>query len=346
MDEPPSLDFLLPVAGVQGSSYPVIYFLAASLLLILAFISASKVAFVSISHDEFDGIRKNFTGKANTIPLFERNELLARISLLGIIVRISLVTILVFVFLGEPLELLPASLPGLFGITGMILSAELIPKPYAQRYALPFARLSARLWWKLLVAINPIVKLFSRPIVQSKTLLSQRGNSLDESAVEQDILTGIAAFGKLTVRQVMRSRTEISAVDYSLNFRMLMDVVDKCGFSRIPVYRNTIDTIEGVLYIKDLLPFLDHPGDFQWRSLVRPGFLVPENRKIDSLLKDFQDKRVHMAIVVDEHGKTTGLITLEDLIEEIIGEINDEFDDIDPLSKNRETTGVIVHVQG
>ena len=143
---------------------------------------------------------------------------------------------------------------------------------------------------------------------------------------EKEILLSIANFGKLTVSQVMRTRNEISAVDFSRNFTSLMSYVDTCGFSRIPVFRNTIDTIEGILYIKDLLPFLDHPEDFQWQSLIRPGLFVPESKKIDSLLKDFQEKRVHMAIVVDAHGKTNGLVTLEDLIEEIIGEINDEFD--------------------
>jgi len=127
----------------------------------------------------------------------------------------------------------------------------------------------------------------------------------------------------------MKSRLDITAFDIEVHFHELMDKINKCGFSRIPIFRETIDKIEGILYIKDLLPYLDRNEDFKWQSLLRPGYFVPENKKIDSLLKDFQDKRVHMAIVVDEYGGTSGLITLEDIIEEIVGEIRDEFDDDD-----------------
>lgn len=149
----------------------------------------------------------------------------------------------------------------------------------------------------------------------------------DTTDEEKDILKGIVNFGTLSVKQVMRSRMDITAIDMDMDFHELMDKINKSGYSRIPVYSETIDHIEGILYIKDLLPHIDHDEDFQWQSLVRKGFFIPENKKIDSLLKDFQQRRVHMAIVVDEYGGTSGLVTLEDLIEEIIGEINDEFDD-------------------
>ncbi len=128
----------------------------------------------------------------------------------------------------------------------------------------------------------------------------------------------------------MKSRLDITAFDIEDDYHMLMDQINKNGFSRIPVYRDTIDKIEGVLYVKDLLPYIEKEDNFEWQTLLRPGFFVPESKKVDSLLKDFQEKRVHMAIVVDEYGGTSGLITLEDVIEEIVGEINDEFDeDID-----------------
>ena len=148
------------------------------------------------------------------------------------------------------------------------------------------------------------------------------------TAEEKDILKGIVNFGTLTVRQVMKSRTDVSAVDVELNFKEMMEQVNKSGFSRIPVYRESLDTIEGVLYTKDLLPYLDEQEQFKWQKLLRQGFFVPETKRLDSLLKDFQSKRVHMAVVVDEYGGTSGVITLEDLIEEIIGEINDEFDEV------------------
>ena len=151
----------------------------------------------------------------------------------------------------------------------------------------------------------------------------------DTPTEEREILKGIVNFGTLTVRQVMRSRMEITAVDTEMDFHELMDKINKSGYSRIPVFHETIDNIQGILYIKDLLPYIERDENFAWQELIRKSFFVPENKKVDSLLKDFQQKRVHMAIVVDEYGGTSGLVTLEDLIEEIIGEINDEFDDAD-----------------
>jgi gliding motility-associated protein GldE len=127
----------------------------------------------------------------------------------------------------------------------------------------------------------------------------------------------------------MKSRMDITAVDSEIDFHELMDKINKSGYSRIPVYEETVDNILGILYIKDLLPHIEKDEHFDWKSLIRKSFFVPENKKVDSLLKDFQKMRVHMAIVVDEYGGTSGLVTLEDLIEEIIGEINDEFDDTD-----------------
>lgn len=124
---------------------------------------------------------------------------------------------------------------------------------------------------------------------------------------------------------------EITAVDAEIDFHELMDKINKSGYSRIPVFEETIDNILGILYIKDLLPHIDKDETFEWKALIRKSFFVPENKKVDSLLKDFQKMRVHMAIVVDEYGGTSGLVTLEDLIEEIIGEINDEFDDTDTI---------------
>jgi CBS domain containing-hemolysin-like protein len=160
--------------------------------------------------------------------------------------------------------------------------------------------------------------------------LAQQNGAQDS---EKDILKGIATFGTLTVRQVMRPKGEVSAASVKWSFEELIDFINKSGFSRIPVFDQNIDTIVGVLYIKDLLPFLDDPDGFAWQSLLRPGFFVRETRKIDLLLKDFQEKRVHMAIVTGEFGVVAGLITLEDLIEEIIGEINDEFDEVEQFYK-------------
>lgn len=127
---------------------------------------------------------------------------------------------------------------------------------------------------------------------------------------------------------------DITAFDISISFHELLDKINKSGYSRIPIFHETIDRIEGILYIKDLLPYIERDEYFRWQSLLRPGFFVPESKKIDDLLRDFQAKRVHMAIVVDEYGGTSGLITMEDIIEEIVGEINDEFDE-DEIAYNK-----------
>jgi gliding motility-associated protein GldE len=147
------------------------------------------------------------------------------------------------------------------------------------------------------------------------------------STEEKKILKGIVNFGTITVKQIMRSRVDIAAVDVEKNFHEVLEMINTHGFSRMPAYRETIDKIEGILYIKDLLPHLHEPATFAWQKLLRPGFFVPETKKIDTLLKDFQQKRVHLAMVVDEYGGIAGLVTLEDVLEEIIGEINDEFDE-------------------
>jgi gliding motility-associated protein GldE len=160
---------------------------------------------------------------------------------------------------------------------------------------------------------------------QALELTTYNSDTTDE---EKDILKGIVNFGTLTVKRVMKSRLDISAADADMDFHELMENVTKSGFSRIPIYKESIDRVEGILYTKDLLPYLGEAKGFKWQKLLRPCFFVPETKRLDSLLKDFQSKRVHMAIVVDEYGGTAGLVTLEDLIEEIIGEINDEFDEV------------------
>jgi gliding motility-associated protein GldE len=143
---------------------------------------------------------------------------------------------------------------------------------------------------------------------------------------EKEILKGIVNFGTIQVKQIMRSRIDVTAFDVKMDFHQLMDRINKSNFSRIPVYKETIDHVKGILYVKDLLPFIEQGEEFKWQKLIREPYFVPETKKIDDLLKNFQEKHVHMAIAVDEYGGTAGLITLEDIIEEIVGEINDEFD--------------------
>ena len=143
---------------------------------------------------------------------------------------------------------------------------------------------------------------------------------------ERKILQGIVKFSDTEAKEIMKSRIDITAVDISTSYHPLLKIILENGYSRIPAYQDGFDKIAGVLYVKDLLPHLDKPDDFDWQALLRPAFFVPENKKINDLLVEFQKLKIHLAIVVDEYGGTSGIVTLEDIIEEIVGEISDEFD--------------------
>ena len=152
-----------------------------------------------------------------------------------------------------------------------------------------------------------------------------------ETDEDKSILKGIVKFVNLYVREIMTSRVDVVGVDMTLKFRSLIELINKSGYSRIPVYDKHFDNIKGILYIKDLLPHIQKPDTFNWQSLIRPPYYVPETKKIDDLLKEFQTNKIHLAIVVDEYGGTSGIITLEDILEEIIGEITDETDEDETL---------------
>lgn len=148
-----------------------------------------------------------------------------------------------------------------------------------------------------------------------------------ESEEETDLLRGLANFRQTNARKAMQARLQVTAFDIELNFHELMDKINKSGYSRVPVYRDDLDHVEGILNVKDLLPHIHLDEHFNWQKLLRPVYFIPESKRLDDLMKDFQNRRVHMAIVVDEYGGTSGLITLEDIIEEIFGDINDEYDE-------------------
>ena len=350
MDEPPGNTELLNLFSGQNLIYAVSFAFIALLLSISAFISASEVAFFSLRVSDLDKCRQSNDEHEKSITelLTKPRELLATILILTNLVNLGIVTISTFLMwemtgTHNPTEFIVGIVT--FSVTFAItFFGEIIPKVYATKNNLRFARLTVRAWKILIIIFKPISILLLKmsSIVERRfkkkgyqTTVEELNQALEIATVnnntsedEKEILKGIVNFGTLTVKQVMRSRMDISAASIELNFTALMDWVNKSGFSRIPVYRDSADKIEGVLYIKDLLPFMDQDASFEWQKLLRPGFFVPETKKIDSLLKDFQEKRVHMALVVDEYGGTSGLITLEDIIEEIIGDINDEFDEV------------------
>ncbi len=314
-------------------------------------ISGSEVAFFSLSSDEVDTCRDSQSPADRHITelLARPKLLLATILILNNLVNVAIVTLSTYATWqyfgkdadGSVIVILTTS------ITVVILFfGEILPKQYAVHYSLLFAKrtagalhASARFFKPLSLALMSVSSLVEKRLDKKgyQVSVDELNQALeittrnDKTATEEEkgILKGIVNFGTLSVKQVMRSRIDITAIDIEIDFHELMDIVNKTGYSRLPIYRETVDSIEGILYVKDLLPHLDQEDHFAWQDLLHKVFFIPESKKIDSLLKDFQEKRVHLAIVVDEYGGTSGLITLEDIIEEIVGEINDEFDEND-----------------
>jgi gliding motility-associated protein GldE len=223
----------------------------------------------------------------------------------------------------------------------ILLFAEILPKIIATQKPLRFASAMASTILIMLKGFYPLSSLLVRSTnLIDKHMAKKRPNismhdlshaleitsGTGSNEEDKSILKGIVSFGNVYAREIMRSRVDVVAVDIDTPFRELIHVILEAGYSRIPVYRESFDNVEGILYIKDLLPFLEKGPDYRWQDLLRKCFFVPESKKISDLLKEFQEKKIHLAIVVDEYGGTSGIVTLEDILEEIVGEINDEFD--------------------
>ena len=330
------------------------------LLLLSALISGSEVAFFSFSSGDVAECQKSGSATdSKVLKLLEKpRSLLATILILNNFTNIAIVTLSTFVTWrivgsrsteGAVVTILTTVVTIL-----IVFFGEVVPKVYATSSNVSFARRMAGflsgaetffmpLSWFLIRFSNLVEKRIARKDYQvtvdhlnlALDITTRQGTTEEEKG----ILKGIVNFGTLTVKQVMRSRLDLTAFDIDYDFHELMDKVNKLGYSRVPIYDETVDNLKGLLYVKDLLPYLHENEHFKWQDLLRPVFYVPETKKIDSLLKDFQEKRIHLAIVVDEYGGTSGLITLEDIIEEIVGEINDEFDEEDiAYNKLDETT--------
>lgn len=231
----------------------------------------------------------------------------------------------------------------------IVLFAEVIPKLYATQQHYKVTRTTIRIIHFFDILFAPFVRallatsnFFEKRLKNNSANVTAQDideaiditNAQDNNDVESNdtkILKGIVKFGNITVSQIMRSRVDVIGVEIETSFSELLEKVKQSGYSRIPVFREDFDKIEGILYVKDLLKYIDADDSFNWHTLIRPAFFVPENKKIDDLLEDFQTKRVHMAIVVDEYGGSSGIVTLEDVLEEVIGDIKDEFDDISEI---------------
>ncbi len=214
----------------------------------------------------------------------------------------------------------------------LLLTGEALPKLYASRNKVSVALSLASLVNALQVFFKPFLSLFvvSPEFLKRKIELSDyQKNDADRLASGEDekILLGIANFGNTNVSAIMVPRIDVTSIDIRSAFDKIIPVIINSGFSRIPVYSGSFDSVKGILYAKDVLPFRNNPSNFKWQSLLRPSYFVPETKKINDLLKEFQVRKIHMAIVIDEYGGTSGIVTLEDILEEIVGEITDESDE-------------------
>ena len=351
LDDPyPSLSLLVQISEVSNLYILINGLVFLFLVFLSALISGSEVAFFSLKSEDLEdcGESGGAADKAVLKLLSEPRRLLATILIMNNLVNIAMVTLATFftwrITGNKSTEGKDILILTIVVTLVILFFGEVVPKNFATQHNLRFARMTSRMLMVSKRIFKPLAYLLINVTNIIEKNVEKKGHNItvdelnqalemttgeDTTDEEKGILKGIVNFSTLTVKQIMRSRLDITAIDIELDFHELMDKINKSGFSRIPVFNETIDKIEGILYIKDLLTHIDKDETFQWQALLRPGYYVPENKKVDGLLKDFQDKRVHMAIVVDEYGGTSGLITMEDIIEEIVGEINDEFDDED-----------------
>ncbi|HAQ17696.1 MAG TPA: hemolysin [Prolixibacteraceae bacterium] len=317
------------------------------LIIFSALLSGSEVAYFSLSSAEKNKIKgrlakKNFYILKN---LESPEQLLATILVANNFIKVGIVILSSFTFN----NLVDFSNEPVWGFIIQVITisflillfSEIIPKVYTTRHALKFAWFIAFPLYYLIKVLRPLnsILIYSTSFINNRIRAYNQHISVDElsQALEltsqtelkedKEILKGIVKFGNKSVAEIMRSRVDVVSAELNDSYSKIMNLITENGFSRIPVYSESFDHIKGILYIKDLLPHAHKGATFRWQSIIRPPFYVPETKKIDDLLEEFQKNKVHMAIVVDEYGGTSGIVTLEDVLEEIVGEITDEFDE-------------------
>lgn len=317
------------------------------LIVCSALITGSEVAYFSLSPSEKHKIAGRSTKESFYINknLESPEQLLATILVANNFVNVGIVILSSFTltnlvdFSNEPIWGFAFQVVVISFI--ILLFGEIIPKVYTTHQALKFARFIAVPLYYLIKIFRPLnfILIYSTSFVNNRIRAYNQHISVDElsQALEltsqtelkedKEILKGIVKFGNKSVAEIMRSRVDVISADINESFPKIMNLITETGFSRIPVYSDSFDNIKGILYIKDLLPHAHKGANFRWQNIIRPPFYVPETKKIDDLLEEFQKNKVHMAIVVDEYGGTSGIVTLEDVLEEIVGEITDEFDE-------------------
>ena len=319
--------------------------LAGLLLLVSGFASASEIAFFSLSPSDLSAIdEKKHPSDEKISKLLEDTErLLATILITNNFVNVTIIMLCNFFFMSvfefhSPIAeflILTVILTFL-----LLLFGEIMPKIYSAQKTLAFCRFSAPGIWMFRSLFYPVASMLVRSTSFLNKHFARKNHNIsvdelshaleltdkEELKEENNILEGIIRFGGETAKEVMTSRLDVVDLDIRTPFKDVLQCIIENAYSRIPIYSENRDNIKGILYIKDLLPHLNKV-DFRWQSLIRPAYFVPETKMIDDLLRDFQANKIHIAIVVDEFGGTSGIVTMEDIIEEIVGEIHDEYDD-------------------
>ncbi|MEI6766723.1 MAG: gliding motility-associated protein GldE [Bacteroidota bacterium] len=318
------------------------------LLILTALIAGAEMAFFSLNPAQLKDIQGRKTKTHERIKrLLERpKHLLSAILISNSFINVAIVITSTYITTQANFAHDSAVLVFIIQVvvvtSVILLFGEIMPKIYASQKPVKFSMLMSGPLEFLVAVLRPLSALMvgSTNIIERRIRRKGHNISIDElsdaiditsaedpQGQEKEILKGIVKIGDTEVSEVMRSRVDVTAVDHETSFDKLLELVVESGFSRIPVFAETFDSVLGILYVKDLLGHLDKGSDFEWQKLIRPAMFIPENKKINDLLTEFQKKKIHLAIVVDEYGGTSGIVTMEDIIEEIVGDIKDEYDD-------------------
>jgi len=340
-----AVQFHAPTTGVIFAIVLAMILMGAS-----AFASGSEIAFFSLSPADIAEVEAGKTSSDRSIQkLREDSErTLATILITNNFVNVTIIMLCNSIFghlveFGEKAQWLQFLTLTVFLTFLLLLFGEIMPKVYSRQDPLGFCRkcvsgicFCRKLFWPIENVLLKSGVLAEKVVQKENHVLSVddleqalKLTDKDDIKDEQSMLKGIIRFGDETAKEVMTSRQDIVGLDIKSNYNDVLNCVVENNYSRIPVYQENGDNIRGILYIKDLLPHLSKPATFRWQSLMRPPYFVPETKKIDDLMREFQENKIHIAIVVDEFGGTSGLVTLEDILEEIVGEINDEYDEED-----------------
>jgi gliding motility-associated protein GldE len=345
--------YLLPISdfAVKVPDIKIIigFIILIILLLGSALMSASEVAYFSFRPEDIERFKTRKNKRAQTtLRLYNKPEkLLSTILVANNTINIAIV--LLAAYLSSSLFHFNSEVIG-FIINAVVITflllffGEVMPKVYASRNNIAVALFMAYPLSFLGKILKPLTSLliYSSSFVKKKTGARRSNISMDDlsDALEltsddfnedDKILKGIVHFGNINVSAIMCPRIDVTAIDIRSGFDKIIPVIISSGFSRIPVYSGSFDTVKGILYAKDVLPYTNNPESFKWQALLRPPYFVPETKKINDLLKEFQTRKIHMAVVIDEYGGTSGIVSLEDILEEIVGEISDEGDIDQPL---------------